>query len=190
MRLTLILAAAAFCVSSLTARADTFETFDLNATILGAGTITGTVNLDLSSTSTHNFSDSLAGLTFTNTSGTSTIYFNSYNTSFGYTFASPYTVNLTFYNSTYTDSFQLYLPVTTEGSLAGFDGGLCTYSNSSSCHYYISQINLAGSNYGVLKGTFAPDLPAATPEPTSFALLGTGLLGLAGGLRKRLRRRA
>lgn len=187
MRLGIILAAAAFCVSALTARADTFETFDLNATFLGAGTITGTVNLDMSGLYTL---ASTADLTYTN--GATTVLFNGYNYGVGETFNSPYIVDFTFYNSSFTDIFTLKVPVATEGSLAGFTGGLCTYSDSASCNYTLTELTLAGSYaIGAFSGTFTPDIPpAATPEPTSLALLGTGILVIAEPVRRRLRRTA
>lgn len=188
MRLAVLLATVAFGMSTLAARADTFQTFDLNATILGEGTVTGTVNLDLSSTISHDFNDSVANLTFTSTDKSTVVQFTGNDFSFGDTF-SPATVSLTFYNSSKTSHFVLMVPVTTVGSLAGFNGGLCT-ELSGTCGSFDAAIYLPTWNDNVFKGTFAPEVTAATPEPASLALLATGLLGLAGPVRRRLYRTA
>ena len=74
----------------------------------------------------------------------------------------------------------LVFTTTTPGSLVGFEGG--TIDNQGAV------VTLATNDaiYTINSGTItAPS--AATPEPSSLILMGTGLLGFAGVLRKRVR---
>ena len=93
-------------------------------------------------------------------------------------------------------SLDLYLDTTetVDGSLTGYTGG--TVCNElSECGsdetLYSTMLNVPGSTYfEYVAGADAVATPGAvvTPEPSTFALLGTGALGLAGAVRRRLRR--
>lgn len=70
-----------------------------------------------------------------------------------------------------------------EVDLVGFSGGLlCSTENP--CGDGTSAY-LTASGIGDLDLQSGTVVPAATPEPSSFLLLGTGLLGIAGMMRKR-----
>jgi hypothetical protein len=90
-----------------------------------------------------------------------------------------------------TGQLALYYPTTADGS-GNID--LCTVAGN--CNAYqdsYSQIYLAsafGYNPVDLNGGTLVAASSVTPEPESLALLGTGILSLAGVMRKRLIRRA
>lgn len=94
-----------------------------------------------------------------------------------------------FFTNTAGDQFQL---------LAFFAAGpsssdlLCSLANPCSIaipvpeNTYSTLIPNGGSSYFISNGSVTP--VSATPEPSSFALFGTGILGVAGMIRRRLRR--
>lgn len=69
---------------------------------------------------------------------------------------------------------------------------LCSLANPCSIaipvpqNTYSTLIPNGGSSYFISNGSVTP--VSATPEPSSFALFGTGILGVAGMVRRRLRR--
>ncbi len=76
------------------------------------------------------------------------------------------------------DLLSLSFTTTNSGTLVGFQSGSIESGN-------VSGLLDATVYYTILSGTISA-APSPTPEPSSLALLGTGILGFAGILRKRL----
>ena len=157
------------------------ETFNLNATLTN-GTATGTVDYN---PATGVFSGSNVFLT----NGTTT---------YDFTYVNTYKADTVNFAWIFQDSdgtgnvfFQLDVPMNFT------TGDICSTSSNAGCKdtaapgfYYNSLLegfddagNLTGTLETVTSGTLTP-----TPEPSSIALLGTGLLGTAGVMRKRFAR--
>ena len=186
MRLGVLVAAAALASACVPAFADTFETFDVNATayamffnhLYGQGyTVTGTLTFD---TTTSTFTDSDLATSFGPITGgpvyDGTAPFLGSPTSFYFGFGvypgpgspgGPY--------------FLLGIPGT---SLSGYSGGdICTLTVA--CSGGQSDLNSAvGYVYYGTSGALTLE-SSATPEPSAIALLGTGLLGVVGLGRRR-----
>jgi hypothetical protein len=67
----------------------------------------------------------------------------------------------------------------TPGSLVGFSGGVITQGATVT-------LSTNDPNYAITSGTITSQTVAATPEPSSLVLAGTGILGFAGVVRRRI----
>jgi hypothetical protein len=179
MRILSVLAAT-ILATTLIAHADTLSTFDLNAITVSGGSASGTVILDAT---TGQFT--LADITVMTQGGQ--FLFN------GLPVASQLSsfATTTYWQDSLNNQFYLRLPVS---SLLGYTGGeLC----SALLHCGNSMFSLPSEFFANMTGPLSTDVveagaltlasSAPTPEPSSIALLTTGLLGAVHLIRRHQR---
>jgi hypothetical protein len=163
--------------STLVVRADTVVPFDFNATLVG-GTVSGIVDVDITK-------GQFTTVDFTAIIGGISHLFDTPTFNQG-AVPNPATLYVgIFTDSSSGDMFQIALPPT---SLIGYTGSaVCSLSLACNPTLDIPTIFIqVKTDMGNIaeSGSLTP-AAVATPEPSTFALLGTGILGLAGAARRK-----
>ena len=163
--LSLLATATVLAASTLAAHADTIETFTLNdVTFQNGGTATGTVTIDITDGS------------FTNIDA---IYKAGSTTDLFMGVADQGVVSNVYVaasRATSGDLLNFNLPQT---SLVGYAGGnVCTLDHLCNGNDSSALIEVNGTDIFFQTGSLTP-----TPEPSTLALFGTGILGIAGKVR-------
>ena len=165
-------------VSTLVVRADTVVPFDFNATLegLGGGTVSGIVDVDITK-------GLFTTVDFTAIVGGVSHLFDTPASNQG-AVPSPPTLYVGDFSDSSGDAFQIALPPT---SLIGYTGSaVCSLGFACNPTDIPTVFVEAKSDLGAIatSGSLTP-AAASTPEPSTFALVGTGILGLAGAARRK-----
>ena len=162
-----------------TARADTIETFNVD----GTGTVTSSAYFGMTSPS-FPVGSATGSLTMDTTTGTILAFALSCSDDDFSTSASLSQVTPS--SSTYATVLSDYYSF----SISDSDSSATNFVNFSSGSFVLEDEGEHGGDpYGRVFQTYEGTISAAntiTPEPSSFTLLGTGLLGIAGMLQRRL----